>query len=100
MGISNIPRRPAQPYTLLLHLRLLRRVALIPFSSELVQGAFFIWLLTVALDAAARLHEGQKRRFFTCSNLLFDSSLSGLLKARRKVRGTSNRQFVSTMLYC
>ncbi len=42
-----------------------------PFSGELVYAAWLDWLRSAAPDVAAWLHEGNKRRLFTCSSLLF-----------------------------
>ncbi len=42
-----------------------------PFSGELVYAAWLDWLRSAAPDVAAWLHEGNKRRLFTCSSLQF-----------------------------
>lgn len=84
MEVMKTPQGPAQLYALLLRLRPLRQGTLMPFAGELVHGAFLAWLSAAAPDIAAWLHEGQKRRLFTCSSLHFDSSLPGLLKAQRE----------------
>ena len=55
-----------------------------PFSGELVHGAFLNWLRTAAPDVATWLHEGQKRRLFTCSSLHFDRAMPSLLRAERE----------------
>jgi hypothetical protein len=78
------PTNPARLYALLLRLRPLRAGTLMPFSGELVHGAFLKWLSAEAPDVAAWLHEGQKRRLFTCSSLRFDGSERGLYKAERE----------------
>lgn len=72
---------PAQLYALLLRLRPLQQGTLMPFSGELVHGAFLKWLRQAAPRVAAWLHEGQKRRFFTCSSLQFERTG---LKAERE----------------
>src|SRR5258707_12673787 len=56
-------------YALLLRLRPLQQGTLMPFSGELVHGAFLNWLRVSAPDVVAWLHEGHKRRLFTCSSL-------------------------------
>jgi len=55
-----------------------------PFSGELVHGAFLKWLGAAAPDVAAWLHDGQKRRLFTCSGLHFSQPLHPHLKAERE----------------
>ncbi len=55
-----------------------------PFSGELIHGAFLTWLLHTAPDVAAWLHEGQKHRLFTCSNLHFAQPMQPLFKAERE----------------
>jgi CRISPR-associated endoribonuclease Cas6 len=75
---------PIRLYALLLKLRPLQQGTLMPFSGELVHGAFLKWLRTSAPDVAAWLHEGQKRRLFTCSSLYFSQSLTPSLKAERE----------------
>jgi CRISPR-associated endoribonuclease Cas6 len=55
-----------------------------PFSGELVHGAFLKWLNTSAPDVAAWLHEGQKRRLFTCSSLHFPRPAQRFLHAERE----------------
>jgi CRISPR-associated endoribonuclease Cas6 len=56
-------------YALLLRLRPLQQGTLMPFSGELVHGAFLNWLRASAPDVVTWLHEGHKRRLFTCSSL-------------------------------
>jgi CRISPR-associated endoribonuclease Cas6 len=55
-----------------------------PFSGELVHGAFLRWLRAAAPDVVSWLHEGQKRRFFTCSSLQFNRPAPALLTAERE----------------
>jgi CRISPR-associated endoribonuclease Cas6 len=74
----------ANLYALQLRLRPLRQGTLMPFSGELVHGAFLHWLKATAPDVAVWLHEGQKRRFFTCSSLHFNSPAHALRKAQRE----------------
>lgn len=71
MEVPFSPTGPAKLYALLLKLRPLQYGTLMPFSGELVHGAFLRWLHTSAPDVAAWLHEGNKRRLFTCSSLHF-----------------------------
>lgn len=71
-------------YALLLRLRPLQQGTLMPFSGELVHGAFLNWLRTAAPDVATWLHDGQKRRFFTCSSLQFSGPRPRLLHAERE----------------
>jgi CRISPR-associated endoribonuclease Cas6 len=42
-----------------------------PFSGELVHAAWLKWISQYAPDVATWLHEGNKRRLFTCSSLQF-----------------------------
>jgi CRISPR-associated endoribonuclease Cas6 len=71
-------------YALQLCLRPVREGTLMPFSGELVHGAFLHWLKATMPETTDWLHAEQKRRFFTCSNLHFKSSAHGLLKAQRE----------------
>ena len=72
---------PARLYALLLKIRPLHQGTLMPFSGELVHGAFLNWLTTAAPDVAKWLHEGQKRRLFTCSSLHFPRPSQRFLQA-------------------
>jgi CRISPR-associated endoribonuclease Cas6 len=74
----------ARLYALQLRLRPLQQGTLMPFSGELVHGAFLHWLKTTAPEMASWLHEGQKRRGFTCSSLQFNSPVHALRKAQRE----------------
>lgn len=71
-------------YALLLKLRPLERGTLMPFSGELVHGAWLNWLRETAPDVAERLHEGNKRRLFTCSSLQFPYTKEHILQAQRE----------------
>lgn len=75
---------PARLYAFLLRLRPLQQGTLMPFSGELVHGAFLKWLHVAAPDVAAWLHEGQKRRLFTCSSLHFAQHTQNLARAERE----------------
>jgi len=74
---------PARLYALLLKLRPLQSGTLMPFSGELVHGAFLHWLENAAPDVAAWLHDGNKRRLFTCSSLQFPFPAQRLCEAQR-----------------
>jgi hypothetical protein len=75
---------PTRLYALQLRLRPLQQGTLMPFSGELVHGAFLAWLRHAAPDVVTWLHDGQKRRLFTCSSLQFAPSMQPLLKAERE----------------
>lgn len=62
---------PARLYAILLKLRPLERGTIMPFSGELVHAAWLEWIRASAPDVSAWLHEGNKRRLFTCSSLQF-----------------------------
>ena len=62
---------PAKLYAFLLQLRPIEYGTLMPFSGELVHAAWLDWLRSASPDVASWLHEGNKRRFFTCSSLQF-----------------------------
>ncbi len=55
-----------------------------PFSGELVNAAWLDWLRTAAPDVAAWLHEGNKRRLFTCSSLQFPLPQEKMLEVERR----------------
>jgi len=75
---------PAKLYALLLKMRpLVDGHTLMPFSGDLVHAAFLNWVRTSAPDVAAWLHEGNKRRLFTCSSLQFPLPLSRRREAER-----------------
>jgi CRISPR-associated endoribonuclease Cas6 len=71
-------------YALILKIRPLQEGTLMPFSGELVHGAFLKWLNTAAPDVADWLHAGQKRRLFTCSSLHFPHPAQRFLHAERE----------------
>ncbi len=74
----------ARLYALHLRLRPLQSGTLMPFSGEQVHGAFLRWLSACAPDVSEWLHQGQKRRLFTCSSLRFNRPVHTLLKAERE----------------
>jgi CRISPR-associated endoribonuclease Cas6 len=75
---------PARLYAFLLKLRPLRAGTLMPFSGELVHGAWLNWLRGAAPDVASWLHDGNRRRFFTCSSLQFPISSQRVLEVERE----------------
>src|SRR5713226_1568233 len=83
MNTTSSPTAPARLYALLLKLRPLQPGTLMPFSGELVHGAFLHWLKNAAPDVAAWLHDGNKRRLFTCSSLQFPLPTQRILEAER-----------------
>jgi hypothetical protein len=74
---------PDKLYALLLKLRPLQRGTLMPFSGESVHGALLNWLKTSAPEVETFLHEGNKRRLFTCSRLQFHLPPQRMLDAER-----------------
>src|SRR5579863_5817331 len=74
---------PARLYALHLKLRPLQSGKLMPFSRDLVHGAFLRWLKDAAPDVATWLHDGNKRRLFTCSNLQFPIPIQRRWEAER-----------------
>ncbi len=55
-----------------------------PFSGELVHAAWLDWLRSAAPDVATWLHEGNKRRLFTCSSLQFPLPQEKMLEVERR----------------
>src|SRR5690242_16450629 len=84
MDMPSSPAAPARLYALLLKLRPLEAGTLMPFSGELVHGAWLGWLREAASDVATMLHDGNKRRLFTCSSLQFPLPRSRMLQAERE----------------
>ncbi len=78
------PTAPAKLYAFLLKLRPLQQGTLMPFSGELVHGAWLNWLRSAAPDVATWLHEGNRRRLFTCSSLQFPLPESRMRQAERE----------------
>ena len=74
----------ARLYSLLLKLRPLEHGTLMPFSGELVHGAWLKWLREAAPDVAAMLHEGNQRRLFTCSSLRFPLPTARMRRAEQE----------------
>src|SRR5205814_8342114 len=75
------PASPTKLYALLLKLRPLQQGTLMPFSGELVHGAWLDWLRSAAPVVATWLHEVNKRRFFTCSSLQYPLAVSRMRDA-------------------
>jgi CRISPR-associated endoribonuclease Cas6 len=78
------PTGPVKLYALQLRLRPLQYGTLMPFNGELVHGAFLRWLRGAAPEVVSWLHEGQKRRLFTCSSLHFPRFEARLLDMERR----------------
>ncbi len=74
---------PLRLYAFLLRLRPVQSGTLMAFSGELVHGAFLRWLRETAPDVSAWLHDGNKRRLFTCSSLQFELPPQRMLLAER-----------------
>jgi CRISPR-associated endoribonuclease Cas6 len=81
--IPGNPQVPAKLYAFLLKLRPVERGTLMAFSGELVHGAWLEWIRAAAPDVAAMLHDGNKRRLFTCSSLQFPLPQGRMLQAER-----------------
>jgi CRISPR-associated endoribonuclease Cas6 len=77
-------KSPANLYAFHLKLRPIQEGTLMPFSGELVHAAWLDWLGSAAPDVATWLHEGNRRRLFTCSSLQFPL-------AREKMREVERR---------
>src|SRR6202521_1575780 len=75
---------PSKLYAFLLKLRPIQEGTLMPFSGELVHAAWLEWLRSAAPDVATWLHEGNKRRLFTCSSLQFPLPQDKMLEVERR----------------
>src|SRR5438876_495985 len=84
MDISFTNTTPAKLYAILLKLRPLERGTIMPFSGELVHGAWLDWIGSAAPDVATMLHDGNKRRLFTCSSLQFPFPVARVRQAERE----------------
>src|ERR1700753_633507 len=84
MDIAKTNGAPSKLYALLLKLRPLERGTLMPFSGELVHGAWLNWIRNYAPDVATMLHEGNQRRLFTCSSLQFPLPAWRMREAERE----------------
>src|SRR5450759_4642307 len=74
---------PNKLYAFQLKLRPLQQGTLMAFSGELVHGAWLKWLSFAAPDVSNWLHEGNKRRLFTCSSLQFPIPTPRMREAER-----------------
>src|SRR5438270_14037273 len=83
MDTSFSATTPARLYAFVLKLRPIEYGTLMPFSGELVHGAWLDWLGSAAPDVASWLHEGNKRRLFTCSSLQFPIPVPRMREAER-----------------
>lgn len=84
MTIPFSPTSPSKLYAIQLKLRPIERGTLMPFSGELVHGAWLEWIRSAAPDVAAFLHAGNKRRLFTCSSLQFPLPRPRMREAERE----------------
>ncbi len=84
MDIPLASTTPSKLYAFLLKLRPVQEGTLMPFSGELVHAAWLDWLGSAAPDVAIWLHEGNKRRLFTCSSLQFPLHPEKMLKVERR----------------
>src|SRR6266487_4797185 len=82
--ISLTNKGPATLYAILRKLRPLERSTIMPFSGELVHGAWLDWIGSAAPDVATMLHDGNKRRLFTCSSLQFPFPVARVRQAERE----------------
>jgi CRISPR-associated endoribonuclease Cas6 len=71
-------------YALLLKIRPLARGTLMPFSGELVHGAWMRWIREAEPAIAEHIHESGKRRLFTCSSVQFPLPQERLLRAQKE----------------
>src|SRR6266487_212313 len=84
MELLHSPTAPARLYAMLLKLRPMQYGTLMPFSGEFVHAALLNWLRSTAPEVATWLHEGNKRRLFTCSSLQFPFPESRMRQAERE----------------
>ncbi|HLI08661.1 MAG TPA: CRISPR system precrRNA processing endoribonuclease RAMP protein Cas6 [Ktedonobacteraceae bacterium] len=75
---------PAKLYAFLLKVRPLEEGTVMPFSGELIHAAWLRWLEATAPEVAHWLHDGNKRRLFTCSSLQFPLSAARVREAERE----------------
>jgi CRISPR-associated endoribonuclease Cas6 len=76
-------KAPERLYALLMKVRPLEHGTLMPFSGEFVHAAWLDWIREAAPDVAMMLHDGNRRRLFTCSSLQFPIALQRLREAER-----------------
>jgi CRISPR-associated endoribonuclease Cas6 len=82
--ISPASSLSARLYSFLLTLRPLQPGSLMAFNGELVHAAWLEWMRTADPEIASWLHEGGKRRLFTCSSLLFPYPQMRMRDAERR----------------
>lgn len=75
---------PYKLYALVLKLRPLTTGTLMAFSGDMVHAAFLGWIRSAAPEVAEWLHEGNKRRIFTCSSLQFPVPMARMRDAERE----------------
>ncbi len=75
---------PARLYSLLLRLRPVEAGTLMAFSGDMVHAAFLDWVRSAAPEVAEWLHDGNRRRIFTCSSLQFPLSQVRLREAEER----------------
>ena len=75
---------PTRLYAFLLCVRPVQAGTLMAFTGELVHAAFLNWLRQTAPDVSEWLHDGNKRRLFTCSTLQFGLPPQPMLNAERE----------------
>jgi CRISPR-associated endoribonuclease Cas6 len=71
-------------YAFYLKLRPIQPGSLMAFNGELVHAAWLDWLRSAAPHVATWLHEGNKRRLFTCSSLKFPFPSAKMRDAERR----------------
>ncbi len=84
MDTPSPPSSPAKLYALQLKLRPIERGTLMPFTGEMVHAAWLDWIRVAAPDVADMLHDGNKRRLFTCSSLQFPLPPTRMQQAERE----------------
>ncbi len=80
----SLPAASERLYALLIKLRPLERGTLMPFAGELIHAAWLDWIRNDAPEVATMLHDGNRRRLFTCSNLHFPFPSQRLRDAERQ----------------
>lgn len=83
MNTSYTLTGPTTLYALLLKLRPLQPGTIMPFTGEMLHAAFLRWLKNTAPDVATWLHDGNKRRLFTCSSLQFPIPAQRMVEVER-----------------
>src|SRR5947209_14766184 len=91
--IRRSPRSTLFPYTTLFRSRPTERATLMPFTGEMAHAAWLDWIRAAAPDVANMLHDGNKRRLFTCSSLQFPLD-------RKSTRLNSSHANISYAVFC